>query len=122
MKALFSAFVALFITFSAVAQQAQFAGGQKGITLANAKAEYSFVITDLTIADIDKAAAMYKTSFTVTERVQKGNNINITIKMLRNDIATKRMMLRFMVSLNIQYVTLDGVEYKPDAFFDKYIK
>jgi hypothetical protein len=110
MKALFSAFVALFITFSAVAQQAQFAGGQKGITLANSKAEYSFVITDLTIADIDKAAAMYKTSFTVT------------IKMLRNDIATKRMMLRFMVSLNIQYVTLDGVEYKPDAFFDKYIK
>jgi hypothetical protein len=73
----------------------------------------------VTAEDIANYSQYYESFFTV---VYNANTKMATIKMINNDSPTRRIIIRFLASNQIQNVTVDNVSYDLNSFYDNFLK
>ncbi len=81
---------------------------------------YSIVLPEgLTAEKVNKNASYYQSSFTV-EYAEKSREAKI--KMVQNDDKNRHVIVRFLGSCGVQYVSLDGKTISTEELFTTYMK
>jgi hypothetical protein len=118
-KFLFTLILALVCTFSFGQDVANF-GTKTAITTGKTTGTFEVKMpARVTAEDVANYSQYYESFFTV---VYNANTKMATIKMINNDSPTRRIIIRFLASNQIQNVTVDNVSYDLNSFYDNFLK
>lgn len=122
MKKVLTIVLAAFLGGSALAQDAPAKAKVESAAKFNAakgKGTYVFELpAGATAESVKKTASYYTQYFTVNfdEKTKKAE-----LNMVQTDEKAKHVIVRFLVSNNVQAVTMDGKDYTPEEFFKEHI-
>lgn len=115
-------FLALVVTLAAFAASAQRTASISSKLIEDGKSKGSYVFTlapDVTSAEVDKVKGYYTTYFTVAFNESKHV---ATVTMATEDDMAPRVILRFLSSLGMNTVSVDGTDKPLDKFFEEHMK
>lgn len=113
---------ALVVTLMAFAASAQKSASVTAKALETGKSSGKYVMTlssDITSAKVDEVKGYYTDYFTVSYDQVKHE---ATIALTANEPMNKRVILRFLSSLGMRTVNVDGSEKTLEDFYDGYLK
>lgn len=119
----YTLFAILFVTFATHAQEpAQLAVSQGTEALAKSKTsgEYTFTLpSNVTKEDVAKSSKYYTHYFTVN--FDAGSH-EAKINMVMNEAKNRYVIVRFLTSCGVRYITVDGANVSISDFTSKYLK
>lgn len=119
MKKIFLALVVVLSAFAASAQKSASISSEL-IETGNTKGKYVFTLApDVTAAQVDKVKGYYTTYFTVNYSESKHE---ATITVTNDDEMSRRVILRFLSSLGMNTVNVDGTDKPLDKFYEENLR
>ena len=112
----------LTVVLSSLAASAQESATSTAVSLNKGKSSgvFEFVLpATVTTEQVEKVQTHYTHYFTVAF---DQNTHQATLTMTKNEPINRRVMHRFLASLNVQTIKVDAQEYTFDALFDKYLQ
>lgn len=112
----------LTVVLSSIAATAQETATTTAASLTKGKTSgvFEFALpASVTAEQVEKAKSYYTQYFTVAFD-QKSHQAVLT--MTKNEPINRRVMHRFLVTLNVQTIKVDSEDYTFDALYDKYLQ
>lgn len=114
--------LALVVVLAVFAASAQKSASITAKALESGKTSGTYVLVlpaDITTQQVDDVKGYYKDYFTVNFNQMKHE---ATIVLTANEPMNKRVILRFLSSLGMRSVNVDGTEKTLEEFYDGYLK
>ena len=122
-KFVYTMFAVLFVTFATNAQEpAELAISQGTEALAKSKSsgEYTFALpSNVTKDDVAKSSKYYTHYFSVDF---DANAHEAKINMVVNEAKNRYVIVRFLTSCGVRYITVDGTNVSISDFTSKYLQ
>jgi hypothetical protein len=122
MKKILTLVLIAFIGGTVVAQdapsKAKIENAEK-FTASKEKGIYVFQMPSSVTAEQIKKASSYYTQYFTVNFDAKSHDAKIT--MLKNDNVSKHVIIRFLVTTGVKYITMGGEDFDVETFFQKYI-
>lgn len=114
--------LAVFSVFTSFSQEKNSFTSLSKADLVSAKNEGAFIFTSdkkLTNERVQESAKYYGLYFKVGFNADKNE---ISVNMITNDEKSRHIIVRFLVSLEVSKVKVDGTEYSPEDYFQTFLK
>lgn len=114
-------FTLLLLLFSiGVSAQDKAAISTEAIAKGKSQGVFEFVVPNsVDEAQVAEAAAYYPDYFTVD--FDKKKHI-VTIKLTKNEEMNKHVIQRFLLSINLEYITIENKQVRVDQLYDAHLK
>ncbi len=120
MKKLFLAILAIFsLSMMSMAQEAKVANASS-FDAGKKAGDFSFILPEnVTAENVTQNSKYYTHYFTVT--FDDATN-RADIKMITNDEKSRHVIIRFLISLGVEQVTMNGTSENVEAFYQSHLK